>query len=74
MLVYESVEISEIRLKNLELHFVPGPIPIPALACPYSTGLELPSAHSYGYGLQSSPAPSRICPAPSSGILVKYAG
>jgi hypothetical protein len=32
------------------------------------------SGHSYGYGLQSSPAPSCICPAPFSGILVKYAG
>ena len=56
------------------VHFVPGPIPIPALACSYTTGLGLPSGHSYGYDLQSSPAPSGICPAPNSGILVKYAG
>ena len=56
------------------VHSVPGPIPIPALACSYTTGLDLPSGHSDGYGLQSSPAPSGICPAPNSGILVKYAG
>jgi len=56
------------------VHSVPGPIPIPALACSYTTGLDLPSGHSDGYGLQSSPAPSGICPAPNSGILVQYAG
>jgi len=59
---------------NSTVQFVTGPIPIPALACPNTTGLELPSGHSYGYGLRSSPAPSRICPAPSSVILVKFAG
>jgi len=59
---------------NSKVWFVIGPIPIPALACPDTPGLELPSNHSYGYGSQSSPVSSRICPAPESEILVKYAG
>jgi len=42
--------------------------------CSDAPGLELPSTYSYGYWSLSSPASSRICPAPSSGILVKYAG
>ncbi len=33
-----------------EVQFVPGPNPIPALACPGTPGLEFPSTHSYGYG------------------------
>jgi hypothetical protein len=33
------------------LHYVPGSIPIPALAGPDTTRLGLPSGHSYGYGL-----------------------
>jgi hypothetical protein len=47
---------------------------IPALACPTTLGLELPSTNSYGYWFQSSPAPKRTCPAPPSGRLVQYAG
>ena len=39
-----------------------------------SLRLELPSTNSYGYWFQSSPAPSRTCPAPASAILVQYAG
>jgi len=39
-----------------------------------TSGLVLPSSHSYGYGSQSSPASRRICPAPSLGIPVKYPG
>jgi hypothetical protein len=58
---------------NSNGQFVTGPVPIPALTCSDTNGLELPSNHSYGYGSQSSPAPSRICPAPFSGILVNYA-
>lgn len=56
------------------MHFVPGPMPIPALACSDTTGLGFPSGHSYGYDLQSNPATSRICPAPNSGMLTQYAG
>ena len=59
---------------NPVVHFVPGPMPIPALASPYTTGLGLPSTNSYGYWFQSSPAPSRTCPAPASVILVQYWG
>jgi len=59
---------------NPKVQFVTGPRPIPTLACPCTTGLELPSTHSYGYGSQSSPAPSRTCPAPVFAILVQYAG
>ena len=47
---------------------------IPVLACSATPGLELPSAYSYGYRPQSSPASSRACPAPSSGRLVQFAG
>jgi hypothetical protein len=57
------------------LHIAPaGPRPIPALAYPSTSGLDLPSIQSYGYGFRSSPASSRSCPAPSSGMLVQYAG
>jgi len=56
------------------IHFVPGSLPIPALACPYTTGLGLPSTNSYNYCLRSSPVSDHICPASSSGILVQYAG
>ena len=55
---------------------------------PATPGLELPSNHSYGYGLRSSPAPSRTCSSSVSrrrgdrepverlawAILVQYAG
>jgi hypothetical protein len=54
--------------------FVTGPNPIPALTCPDTPELGLPSIHSLGYGFRSSPAFSRICPASASGILVQYAG
>jgi len=54
--------------------FVTGPNPILALTCPDTPELGLPSIHSFGYGFQSSPASSRICPASASGILVQYAG
>ena len=48
--------------------------PLMGTTCPCTTGLELPSTHSYGYESQSSPTPSRTCPAPASVILVQYAG
>ena len=51
-----------------------GLSPIPALTCPDTPELGLPSIHSYGYGFRSSPAFSRICPASASVILVQYAG
>jgi hypothetical protein len=54
--------------------FVAGPSPIPALTCPDTPELGLPSIHSLGYGLRSSPAFSRIYTASASGILVQYAG
>ena len=47
---------------NPVVHFVPGPMPIPALASPYTTGHPLDRC-------ALSPRP-----APSSGILVQYAG
>ena len=56
------------------IQFVTGPIPIMTLACPCTPGLVLPSNHSYGYGSQSNPAPSRTCASPSFTILVQYAG
>jgi hypothetical protein len=59
--------ISKVRIAT-------GPIPIPALTCPDTPELGLPSIHSLGYGFRSSPAFSRICPAPASGMLVQYAG
>ncbi len=59
-------------LINPKTQFFTGPIP--ALTCPDTAELGLPSIHSLGYGFQSSPAFSRICPAPASGILVQYAG
>ena len=59
---------------KIKTQFLIGPIPIPALTCPDTPELGLPSIHSLGYGFQSSPAFSRICPAPASGILVQYAG
>ena len=48
--------------------------PFRCTRCPATSGLELPSIHSYGYGYQSSPASGRSCPASSTGILVQYAG
>lgn len=54
--------------------FVPGSAPIPVPASPGRTELALSSTHSYGYGSQSRPALSPAWPAPSSGMLVKYAG
>jgi len=77
-----------IFVQRLKSQFVAGPRPIPTLACPCTTGFELPSTHSYGYGSQSSSAPSgpgqlldqflvspsRTCPAPEFAILVQYAG
>jgi hypothetical protein len=59
---------------KIKTQFLIGPIPIPALTCPDTPELDLPSNHSLGYGFRSSPAFSRICPASSSGILVQYAG
>jgi len=56
------------------VRFVTGPSPIAALTCPDTPELGLPSTHSLGYGSQSSPAFSRICPASSLAILVQYAG
>ena len=56
-----------------KIQFVTGPSPIPALTCPDTSELGLPAIHSLGYGLRSSPASSRICPASASGILVQYA-
>jgi len=66
-------------LINSKTQFFTGPNPIPALACPDTAELGLPSIHSLSYGFQSSPAFSRICPASvcritASGILVQYAG
>ncbi len=57
----------------LQVPIVTDPIPIPALNCPCTPELGLPSTHSYGYGSQSSPAPRRTCPAPTSGMLMQYA-
>jgi hypothetical protein len=62
---------------KLKAQFVTGPSPIPALTCPDTPELDLPSIHSYGF--RSSPASNRICPASvsrmtASGILVQYAG
>ena len=59
--------------------FVTGPSPIPALTWPDTPELGLLRSRpaqsiSLGYGSSSSPAFSRICPAPASGILVQYAG
>jgi len=66
-------------LINSKIQFVTGPNPIPALTCPDTAELGLPSIHSLGYGFQSSPAFNRICPASvsrmtASGILMQYAG
>jgi len=44
--------------------------PIPALTCPDTPELELPSSHSSGYGSQSSHATSRTWPSSTSWILV----
>ncbi len=54
--------------------FVPGPRPVPALAGPCTPGLALYSWHSDGYCFRFGAASSRTFPAPSSGMLVKYAG
>ncbi len=57
-----------------KIQFVTGLSPIPALTCPDTPELGLPSSHSYGYGFQSRPAFSRICPASAPWILVQHAG
>jgi hypothetical protein len=57
-----------------KVQFATDPSPIPALTCPDTSELGLPSIHSYGYGFRSSPAFSRIYPASASVILVQYAG
>jgi hypothetical protein len=59
---------------KIKKQFVTGPSPIPALTCPDTPELGLPSIHSLGYELRSSPAFSRIWSASASGILVQYAG
>ena len=64
---------------KIKTQFLIGPIPLPALTCPDTPELGLPSIHSFGYGFRSSPTFSRICPASVSrmtvsGILVQYAG
>ncbi|MCP4472353.1 MAG: hypothetical protein GY815_17040 [Gammaproteobacteria bacterium] len=56
------------------VQFVTGPSPIPALTCPDTPELGLPSSHSLSYGFQSRPAFSRIWSASDAGILVQYAG
>jgi hypothetical protein len=61
-------------LANSKTQFVTGPSPISILTCPDTAELGLPTIHSFGYGLWSSPAFSRICPASAFGILVQYAG
>jgi hypothetical protein len=66
-------------LRNSKTQFVTSPSPIPALTCSDAPELGLPSIHSLSYGLRSSPAFSRICPASvcritASGMLVQYAG
>ena len=48
--------------------------PIPALACPGTPVLTLQQKGSFGYLFASSVASSRTSPAPSSGILMTYAG
>ena len=48
--------------KSLKIQFLTGPSPIPALTCPDTPELGLPSIHSYGYESQSSPVFSSICP------------
>lgn len=48
--------------------------PPPALAGPGLLGLGLHSSHSYGYALSSSSASNPPCLAPSSGVLMQYAG
>ncbi|KXJ40518.1 MAG: hypothetical protein AXA67_09430 [Methylothermaceae bacteria B42] len=68
--IYKMLKFHDFQ--EIQLGFSPNPIP--ALACPGTPGLGLPSSHSYGYAFQSSPAPRRTCPAPSSGMLVKYPG
>ena len=65
---------------KLKAQFVTGPSPIPALTCPDTSELGLLRSRpaqsiSFGYGLRSSPAFSRIYPASecritASGILV----
>jgi hypothetical protein len=59
---------------SIKTQFVTGLSPILALTCPDTSELGLPSIHSLGYGFQSSPAFSHICPASVSEILVQYAG
>jgi hypothetical protein len=60
--------------KKPKAQFVIGPSPIQALACSDTSALGLPSTHSCGYGFQSSPAFTRICPAPEAGMLVQFSG
>ena len=40
---------------NIWLALIMSMSPFRSTRCPYSSGLELPSNHSYGYGSQSSP-------------------
>ncbi|MGB5564475.1 MAG: hypothetical protein WBN02_19395 [Sedimenticolaceae bacterium] len=67
------VEITEYR-RTPKIQCVFGPGAIPALAGPRAPVLARPSTHSYGYGFQSSAAPSHTCPQPASGMLVTDAG
>jgi hypothetical protein len=76
-----SVSVARVGVAiALSLNIAPaGPSPIPALTCPDTPELGLPSTHSYGYGFRSSPAFSRSCPASVSrmtatGMLVHYSG
>jgi hypothetical protein len=69
----------DISITGSRLQFLIGASPIPALTCPDTLELGLPSTHSYSYGPQSSPAFNRIWPASecritSLGILAQYAG
>jgi hypothetical protein len=73
---------------EIKMIFFAGLSPVPDLTCPDT--LELSGARSFrrsrhgsihnsSYGVQSSPAFNRICPASvcritASGILVQYAG
>jgi hypothetical protein len=55
----------------MKMQFLTKPVPVPALAGSGTPELGLPSTRSHGYVYQSSPAPSRTCSQPSSGILVQ---
>jgi hypothetical protein len=53
-------------------------VPADRLARPWLVHVRLrlgfASNHSDGYDLRSSPVPRPTCPAPSSGLLMQYAG